>query len=138
VVRLVRERADLVYDATERGWTKACKARGMDAGTGGGGVQCYTCGEKGHISTNCPNKKGGKGRGKKSKESSDSESESSGEEERRRRRRRDRGRREKEKRDKAKKGKKKERKDSSSEESPDTDDVAEIVARVLKQKKKKG
>eukprot|EP00971_Amphidinium_carterae_P281727 5592740-Amphidinium_carterae.1 len=42
------------------------KGKGKDKGGKDKAVTCYTCGQQGHISPNCPMKKGGKGnKGKK-------------------------------------------------------------------------
>eukprot|EP00971_Amphidinium_carterae_P080733 1597205-Amphidinium_carterae.1 len=42
------------------------KGKGKDEGGKDKTVTCYTCGQQGHISPNCPTKKGGKGnKGKK-------------------------------------------------------------------------
>lgn len=99
VLRVVRGRVDLLYDAEEVGWFKACKMRGLKS-EGGGEVTCFRCGEKGHLANRCWGR-GGKGRkGRKWEESSSSsssgeeESESS-EEERRERRKKERKGREK-------------------------------------------
>jgi len=45
VVKWLRERADLVFDAEEVGWARACKVRGLKS-EGGGEVECYRCGKK--------------------------------------------------------------------------------------------
>jgi len=113
IVRIVRTKADLVYDAEERGWAKSCKARNMEVGEGDGKVKCYGCGDEGHVTTNCPNKK-------KWKKFKDLESSSSDEEERR----------VKKKKDKIKKEKKKKEKNESSEEESEEDDLE--VAKALR------
>jgi hypothetical protein len=82
-----RGRADLIYDASVRGWKKPCEDRGITSPEGEG-IKCYTCGKRGHVSTDCPEKgkkggakkpvsKKGKRANKYSDESEESESEES-------------------------------------------------------------
>ena len=86
VLRVVRGRVDLLYDAEEVGWAKACRWRGLKNEGKGEEVVCFRCGEKGHVANRC-RAKGEKGRKRERWESEESDSE---EEERRRRKREER------------------------------------------------
>jgi len=110
VVRWLRERADLVFDAEDIGWVRACKARGLKS-EGKGEIECYRCGKKGHVSSVCKARKKKK-REREESSSSVSSSEESSEEEKKR----------KKKKKKKKKRKVRKEKEESSEEEEEEEE----------------
>ena len=56
LVKVVRSRADLLFDANARGWKKACDVRGIIA-PDSEGIACYFCGGPDHLATSCPERK---------------------------------------------------------------------------------